>query len=473
MELSTTQQQRQMLSQQTIQSANILQMTAQELYTYLQETALENPVMEIRGSSALKEHPAFGSGLRRRTIEQTEQLNASDESNRYFYEQEHLERENRDPFDWQSAKKPQGISLSASLWEQLVSIPFRPKDEATLHYMLDSLDRWGYLREPLEQVAEKMGQPMERMEQLLFVVQSLEPAGVGARDLSECLLLQLERRMECPEQLRFIVTDCLELLAKNQIPAIAKKAQIPVKEASRLCQIVRSLNPKPGAVFSTEDISRYIQPDVLIVTKDGGLAAQLNDTLYPKLEIDQYYRQLAKTTEEEEVKSYLQEKISQVRWIRTCIAQRNETLMKVASAILEKQQDFFHSGPSALKPLKPSDIARCLDIHESTVSRAVRNKYLQCSQGIFPLSYFFSAKRLPSSKTAAPGQEESTVSTATAKAALRKLIRQEDKKEPLSDRALAEKLAEEGIQISRRTVAKYREAMEIPDASGRKDYSQA
>ena len=185
MELSTTQQQRQMLSQQTIQSANILQMTAQELYTYLQETSLENPVMEIRGSSALKEHPAFGSGLRRRSVEKIEQLNASDESNRYFYEQEHQERENRDPFDWQTAKKPQGISLSASLWEQLVSIPFRPKDQTTLRYMLDSLDSWGYLREPLEQIAEKMEQPMERMEQLLSVVQALEPAGVGARNLSE------------------------------------------------------------------------------------------------------------------------------------------------------------------------------------------------------------------------------------------------------------------------------------------------
>ncbi len=471
MELSTTQQQRQMLSQQTIQSANILQMTAQELYTYLQETSLENPVMEIRGSSALKEHPAFGSGLRRRSVEKIEQLNASDESNRYFYEQEHQERENRDPFDWQTAKKPQGISLSASLWEQLVSIPFRPKDQTTLRYMLDSLDSWGYLREPLEQIAEKMEQPMERMEQLLSVVQALEPAGVGARNLSECLLLQLQRRMECPKQLRFIVTDCLELLAKNQIPAIAKKAQIPLKEASRLCQIVRSLNPKPGAVFSTEDISRYIQPDVLVISKDGGWSAQLNDTLYPKLEIDQYYRQLAKTTEEEDVKSYLKEKIEQVRWLRTCILQRNETLLKVASSILEQQQDFFRSGPSALKPLKLSDIAKCLDIHESTVSRAVRNKYLQCSQGIFPLSYFFSAKRLPSSKTAAPGQEETAVSTATAKAALKQLIHLEDKRDPLSDRALAEKLAEEGIQISRRTVAKYRENLNIPDASGRKDYS--
>lgn len=467
MELTTTQQQQQLLSQQMIQSAGILQMTAQELTTYLQEMALENPVMEIHESSAARENPDFTSCLHQRSAEEYQWLSASDESNRYFYEQQAQDGEN--PIAWKFRKNNQPESLADALWEQLVSIPFRPKDAKTLKYMLASLDSWGYLREPLEQIAEKFEQPLDRTEQLLSVLQALDPPGVGARTISECLLLQLKRQMDCPSQLEFIVTNCLDLLAKNQIPAIAKKAGVPVKEASRLCQIIRSLNPKPGSIYSNEGISRYIQPDILIQQKHGTCTVVLNENLYPQLSINQYYRQLSKNTEEAEVKQYLLDKIRQVEWIRTCIAQRNDTLYRTASAILEHQQDFFTQGTGALKPLRLSDIADALKLHESTISRAVRNKYLQCSHGVFPLNYFFSGS-LTSQKETDSSSGKEPVSAEAAKTALRKLIEQENKEKPWSDRILSEKLEEMGIPISRRTVAKYRESLGIPDASGRKDY---
>lgn len=467
MELTTTQQQRQILSQQMIQSAGILQMTVQELYTYLQETALENPVMEIRIPSASGENPEFTSCLHQRSIEEYRGLSASDECNRYLYQQQ--EQDGEYPMDWRFRKNNQPMCLADALWEQLVSIPFRKKDEKTLKYMLASLDSWGYLREPLEQIGEKFSQEPQRMEQLLSVLQALDPPGVGARSISECLLLQLKRQTDCPGPLEFIVMNCLDLLAKNQIPAIAKKAGISVKEASRLCQIIRSLNPKPGAVFSSEDISRYIQPDVFIGQKNGEYFIQLNEALEPQISINQYYHQLSKTSEDEEVQKYLLEKLNQVEWIRTCIAQRNDTLHSTVSAILERQKEFFKNGPSALKPLRLCDIAETLNIHESTVSRAVRNKYLQCSQGVFPLSYFFSTC-LASPKSGEDPADAERISAKAARAALKKIIEEEDKARPWSDRVLAEKLEETGISISRRTVAKYREEMGIAEASRRKVY---
>ena len=467
MELTTTQQQRQLLSQQMIPSAGILQMTAQELTTYLQEMALENPVMEIHESSASRENPDFTSCLHQRSVEEYQWLSASDESNRYFYEQQAQDGEN--PITWKFRKTNQPQTLADALWEQLVSIPFRSKDAKTLKYMLASLDSWGYLREPLDQIGKKFDQPEDRMELLLSVLQALDPPGVGARSISECLLLQLKRQTECPSQLEFIITECLDLLAKNQIPAIAKKAGVSVKEASRLCQIIRSLNPKPGAAYSNEDISRYIQPDILIKQKHGECTVTLNDSLYPQLSINQYYRQLSKTAEED-VRKYLLEKIRQVDWIRTCIAQRNDTLFRTASAIAEHQKDFFLQGSRVLKPLRLSDIADSLGLHESTVSRAVRNKYLQCSHGIFPLNYFFSGS-LSSPKDSVSSSGKEAVSAEAAKTALRRLIEQEDKEKPWSDRILSEKLEALGVPISRRTVAKYRESLGIPDASKRKSYS--
>ncbi len=483
MDVSITQQQRQLLSQQMIQSANILQMTATELYSYLQELSMENPVIEIAAS----EVPDYADNQHQRSVEEYQWLSSADDSNRYLYQQQEPMENNEDTLlNWFEGKRPHDDTLADSLWEQLVSIPFRPKDARTLKYLLESLDSRGYLSEPLDQIAQKMDQPMDRMELLLGIVQALDPPGVGARDLSECLLIQLKRQAEFhtassvhntyASQLALIVTDCLEMLAKNQLPAIAKKIGVPLKETVQLCQIIRGLNPKPGARFFDENSSVYIHPDVLVTWQEesGAYSVRLNDSMYPSIEINGYYRQLSKSSNDSEVQKYLMDKIHQAEWIRSCIEQRNDTLFRTAATILEIQQDFFADGSAALKPLRLADVAAILGLHESTVSRAVRNKYLQCSRGILPLSYFFSA-RLATADTPAAVSENAPasapqVSAEAAKAALRSLIDTESKEKPFSDRILAEKLSEMGIAISRRTVAKYREGLGIPDASGRKHY---
>ena len=334
--------------------------------------------------------------------------------------------------------------------------------------MLESLDSKGYLTESTEDVASCLSADTETVERLLERLQQLDPAGVCARSLEECLKLQLERQQMLTPVMETLIDSCLELVAKNQIPAIARKLRLPQEQAAGFCQIIKSLNPKPGVSFSNRDKLRYIIPDVTIVKFKEHFDILLNESMYPGIQINSYYRQMSRNPESPELKEYLDGKIRQAEWIKQCISQRSKTLMDVSKAILERQEAFFTYGPSHLVPLKMMDVAQALDIHESTVSRAASKKYLQCSWGVYPMTYFFS-REVFSRSTAAGSQ---SMTAAGVKEALRAVIDQEDKQKPLSDRLLSEKLAEKGISISRRTVAKYREEEGIPDASGRKQYTQ-
>lgn len=469
MELVMVQQQRQVLSQKMIQSSNILQMSTQELYHYLLEISLENPVIDVIEPVSLIGDSSHESASFQRSIAEYQWLNSSDDSNHYRYNHQEENSSREALINWQTSHQNQNSSLSDALWEQLAAIPFHRKDAATLKYILESLDSWGYLTEPLEQIAAKMEQPLERTERLLFIIQSLDPPGIGARTLQECLLLQLKRQHHNSGALDFIITNCLDLLAKNQIPAIAKKAKISQKEAASYCQTIRALNPKPGAVFSDKDNIQYIHPDILVIKNknENSYSIQLSDFMNPQIEINHYYRQLSKSSLETETQKYLVNKIQQAEWIRTCITQRNETLLHTVTAMVKIQKDFFEHGSVGLKPLRLSDIACSLGIHESTVSRAIRGKYLQCNRGVFPLHYFFSAKLSASSPQK---QSSGHFSAEAAKSVLCQIIQEEDASSPLSDRALAERLSSTGISISRRTVAKYRDQLGLPDAAGRKKY---
>ena len=216
--------------------------------------------------------------------------------------------------------------------------------------------------------------------------------------------------------------------------------------------------------------THYINPDVIVVKFKGHLDILLNESVYPDISLNAGYIQMYRNSADKEVQDYLQKKISQAEWIRQCIAQRNSTLFSVAREIVECQSDFFLEGVSALKPLRMSNVADKLEIHESTVSRAVRMKYLQCTWGTFPLSYFFAKNAARSAASDIFATSEDSATAADIKVAIRRIIESENKQKPYSDRALAEKLEEQGISISRRTVAKYREEENIPSASGRKEY---
>lgn len=460
MDLKLQVKQTQTLSQRMIQSAEILQMTSQELNTYINELALENPVIDIVEPPTAEEQ--------RESIEQQEWLNSFNEENYYLYQRQN----NDDDYDFKSSwniNTDDGETLQDYLWSQLITENFTDQETEIIKFMLECLDNKGYLEESIETIASYFGTDTEIVEDLLSDLQALDPSGVCARTLEECLKLQLERRDMLTPVLESIIDNCLEMVAKNQIPAIARKLRLSPTETAGYCQIIKSLNPKPGVSFSSRDQLRYIIPDVTIVKFKDHFDILLNESMYPTIELNSYYRQMNQNPESSELKEYLGNKIRQAEWVKQCVTQRGKTLMQVSRAILEHQEEFFTFGPAHLNPLRLADIAQELDIHESTVSRAVSKKYLQCSWGVYPMNFFFSRSVAVQESSSSESGTQS-VTAADIKRVLREIIEEENKKKPYSDRLLGEKLAERGISISRRTVAKYREEECIADASGRKEY---
>ncbi len=460
MDLKLQVKQTQTLSQRMIQSAEILQMTSQELNTYINELALENPVIDIVEPPTAEEQ--------RESIEQQEWLNSFNEENYYLYQRQN----NDDDYDFKSSwniNTDDGETLQDYLWSQLITENFTDQETEIIKFMLECLDNKGYLEESIETIASYFGTDTELVEDLLSDLQALDPSGVCARSLEECLKLQLERRNMLTPVLESIIDNCLEMVARNQIPAIARKLRLSPAETAGYCQIIKSLNPKPGVSFSSRDQLRYIIPDVTIVKFKDHFDILLNESMYPTIELNSYYRQMNQNPESSELKEYLGNKIRQAEWVKQCVTQRGKTLMQVSRAILEHQEEFFTFGPAHLSPLRLADIAQELDIHESTVSRAVSKKYLQCSWGVYPMNYFFS-RSVAVQESSGNENGAQSVTAADIKRVLREIIEEENKKKPYSDRLLGEKLAERGISISRRTVAKYREEEGIADASGRKAY---
>ena len=462
MDLKLQAKQTQVLSQRMIQSAEILQMTSQELNTYISDLALENPVIDIVESKS--------GETKKESIEQQQWLNSFNEENYYLYQRQN----NDDEYDFKDSwniNTDDGETLQDYLWSQLITEDFSEQETEIIKFMLESLDSKGYLSESTADIADYFKTDESDILRLLDTLQALDPAGVCARSLEECLKLQLARRQMLTPILSSIIDNCLEMVAKNQIPSIARKLRLSPAETAGYCQIIKSLNPKPGVSFSSREQLRYIIPDVTIVKFKEHFDILLNESMYPGIEVNSYYRQMNKNPDSEEVKEYLNNKIRQAEWVKQCIAQRSKTLMEVSKTILKYQEDFFSYGPSHLSPLRLTDVASTLGIHESTVSRAVSKKYLQCSWGMYPMNFFFSrGVTLQTEGDGACGSSQA-VTAADIKRALREIIEEENKKKPYSDRLLGEKLAERGISISRRTVAKYREEEGISDASGRKEYT--
>ncbi len=438
------------LSQKMIQSAWILQMSSSELDTYIKDLALENPLVDL-------EEPGTGNSREDEWKRKLEWLSSTDEQNRVYYSSDGSNQE-KDAWNF---SVDEGEALADYLMSQLVGSPYTQEQMEVLNYMALCLDSKGYFSEDLQEISTRFQMSLDKVEELLTVLQSLEPAGAGARSLKECLMLQLDRQKIYDTAVREMVEDHLELLGKNQLNTIAKKMKIPVEEVSKGAKVIKALNPKPGSGFSSREHLKYITPDVVVVRLGGYYEILLNEGTYPKMTLNSYYLNLMKEDSSRETKDYVQEKVRQAQWVMNCISQRSRTLMNVTKAIVDVQSRFFAEGPDYLRPMKLEDIAGRLNVHESTVSRAVRDKYIQCSWGIYPLNYFFS-------KGIAVSRELSEVTSDGAKKRIREIIDQENKAKPLSDRLIAQALDERGIHISRRTVAKYREQEGIKDASGRK-----
>ena len=451
MELIQSQVQR--LSQQQLQGVELLQMSAQELESYLRELSQENPVVELEEHFA----PAQESPREEDLLRRLRWLEDNDRQNHYY---QHIDEEELDPLVRVSGTGGLEETLVRFISRQLDRLGVEEELDRAVRYLAACLDGGGYLRFSLEELSGQTGIPLSRMKQALALLHSLEPAGVGAADLSQCLELQLLRIGETGPALA-IVRDHLEALAKRHYRAIASALGITVEQVREAEGIIRELEPRPGAVFEQPEQVAYIQPDVFVAEEEGRFVARTRGGERPPFRISAYYRDLLSQSGEQEVREYLTGKLRQAEGVLWAIGQRERTLLRCAQAITERQQDFFRLGPQALVPLRMADVAQELGVHESTVSRSIREKYLQCARGVYPMSYFFS-------RSATADQSGAAVGGTAARALLKQLLDQEDKSRPLSDQKLSEEMERQGCPISRRTVAKYREEMNIPGASGRK-----
>lgn len=458
MALTLTMEQKQVVSQKMIQSATILQMTSAQLNEYINELSLENPVLEI-----FEKQP---EEFEDKKAEKYQWLCSHDEQNRYLYQK--MDSAEDEPHDWEiNDDHPE--TLHEHLWSQLLTRHIPARNEEAYHFLLDSLDSNGYFTESLSDFASRFGLTDTCAENMLFTIQQLAPPGVGARSLSECLCIQLQQQGLLTPPLRDFIENYLPELAKNHLPAIAHSMKLPLDTIKEYCGLIKSLTPKPGSTFSDNRNISYITPDIIVVKFRGHFDILLNESLYPDIKVNAGYAQMYKEQDDKEVKSYLLNKIHQTEWVKQCIAQRNQTLFRVAQAVFTMQEPFFINGNSCLKPLRLIDVADSLEIHESTVSRAIRGKYLQCSWGIFPLSFFFQ-KAAPGRSGGLSSEIAVSPTVTDVKDALREIIRSEDKKKPYSDQRLSELLTAGGFSISRRTVAKYRDEEKISSASGRREY---
>lgn len=455
MELGLNLRQTQTLSPQMMQAMEILQMGSQELLEYIQETLQENPVLESEESRQPQEDPE-GALLRRKL----EWLESTDVQNRWYHQED--AKDLADTVAGASGADPGEESLYYYLRSQVRFETLSASLASAVQCVLESLNANGWLDEPADDLALHAGVDVSEVERAVELVQALEPAGVGARSLSECLTLQLARRGETGLPMT-IAAHYLEAVSRDHYNQIARGTGASREEIQAACKVIRALNPRPGADFAPREVLGYITPDLVVVSFEDHFEILTNDYYFPTLKVSSYYHKLMKSTDEAQVKEYLTGKVRQARWVLRSVEQRRSTLLSCANCIVERQEAFFRRGPGNLRPLALADVAAELDVHESTVSRAVKDKYLQCAHGVFPLGYFFS-RALPA---AGPGE---SVSAEQVKSALKKLIGGEDRKKPLSDQKLCEQLAKQGMEISRRTVAKYRDELGIPSTSGRKEF---
>lgn len=355
-------------------------------------------------------------------------------------------------------------SLADHLTWQLRMGGFSEEHQAVGDTLIGNVDDNGYLRLTVDEAAFEAGVDPAVIESVLKRLQDFEPAGVFAADLKECLLIQL-RDLEIDEAVRgnamAIVDGYLPLLESKRFDKLSKDLKLNRDEVSEAVRVIGTLEPKPGRDFITEE-PRYVTPDVFVYKMDGEWVVQLNDDGLPRLRVSNSYRRLL-TGEESgaDAKSYIREKLSSAQWLIRSIQQRQSTLFKVTTSIVRFQEDFLDHGVQALRPLVLKDVASDIGMHESTVSRATANKYVHTPQGTLELKYFFTS----SIRSAAGGEG---VSAESVKEKIKNIIAGEDVRRPYSDQHIAETLAAEGVEIARRTVAKYREFMGILPSSKRR-----
>ncbi|MGG4343476.1 RNA polymerase factor sigma-54 [Paenibacillus lautus] len=413
------------------QSIHILTMSAEDLVQYLQDQEAENPVLELEFR---RDYDAYGYRSRA-TI-----------SNGY----------EMDPL--QNARQSQD-TLESRLRSQLRMLSLPREVYRVAAFMAGNLSDDGYLDIPITEIRRKLGVSEELIRTAHEALQSLEPAGVGCRDLRECLLLQIVRDPAAAPYAYEVADLYMPELAYGKLEKIAMALNIPMETARTAAEYIRGLNPRPGLAYTSIE-PEYIVPDAIVENYEGGFIVSIHPENLPKLSINNSSREWVKLRGSTEATSYLSSCVRSARWLVRSLEKRNRTMMRVVNAIMEEQRQFLVEGIKGIAPMKMNTISTKLDLHESTVSRAVNGKFVLTPHGVLPLKYFFSARL---STTGG-----SSVSSRSVKARIKELIDAENKNIPYSDQHITDMLRAEGIRLSRRTVAKYREQMQIMPSSFRK-----
>jgi len=358
------------------------------------------------------------------------------------------------------------ISLREHLVSQLKLVPLSERDQTLVSIMIDSINEDGYFDQCLHELQANLPEELEiellELETILKLIQNLDPVGVGARDLQECLLLQLKALpADTPYlgQAMAILQDHLAVLANKDFNKLRKLLNCDDQILKGAQQLIRQQNPKPGNAFSTLAHDHFIQHDVVVKKVKGIWVATLNDGVIPKLRINQLYADILKRNRESSGQ-YLQSQMQEAKWMIKNIQQRFSTILRVSQAIVDRQRNFFEHGEIAMRPLVLREIAEELELHESTISRVTTHKYMLTPRGVYELKYFFGS----SVATDVGG----TCSATAIRALIKQMVAEENPKKPLSDNQITDTLANQGIVVARRTIAKYRESLNIPPANLRK-----
>ncbi len=467
------------MTPQLQQAIRLLQLSTLDLQQEIQEALDSNPLLEVEEA----------------VEERSDENNDSSPENEYTSTQdkdltdssEHIEQSNISDeltidASWEDIYSANtgstGISVDPELpiyqgettqtlqdylaW-QLELTPFTDTDRTIAHAILDGLDEYGYLTESIEDIQQSLGNIDIEIDEIIAVlkrIQQFDPLGVASRNLQECLLLQLKiYPEETPwlNEARMILEQHIDLLGNRDYKLISRKTKLKEEELAQILQLIQQLDPRPGNSITTDD-TEYVIPDVSVFKEKGKWSVSINPDSVPRLKVNQQYAAMGKGNSADS--QYIRSHVQEAKWLIKSLESRNETLLKVARCIVEHQQNFFEYGEEAMKPMVLNDIALDVDMHESTISRVTTQKYMHTPRGIFELKYFFSSHV----STDAGGECSSTA----IRALIKKLVAEEDSKKPLSDNKIATLLVEQGIQVARRTVAKYRESLSIAPSSQRK-----
>ncbi len=460
--LQLTQKPALIMTQRLQQALKLLQVPTLELQQILKQELLQNPLLEEVDD--LEEAPEASSQEEEASpVEEPEPVDNEEQLEWAEYYQEGYDGSRERPDT--SAEFPERVpvtipTLHEHLESQLRLSTSDPELAEIGEFLIGSIDERGFLSIAVDEVAVITGKPVERVEEALKIVQSFDPPGIGARDLRECLLIQLQRKEMGDSLAARIVRDHFESLKERKFAEISKKAHVPVSQVQAAGDIIARLNPRPG-LAATHEEPKYVVPDLIVEKVEEKYVVFLNDRNVPRLRINPSYRDMLRDgKKKDKTREYIIGKLNSAKWLIQTIEQRRKTMIKVMKCIVEAQEEFFEKGIAQLRPLTLQQVANQIGMHESTVSRVTNNKYVQTPRGVFELKFFFSSKLQTDA-----GEE---MSAKSAKEIIGQLIDEEDKSDPLSDQKIADLLKDKGLRIARRTVAKYREQLKLLPARYRK-----